>query len=329
MSRIRSSTTQQAAKSENELELWTTRGAGGDAGALAFRVDAPSQYNNIWWEISDGAIVPVTSGAAINYTPTTPGARCVLKGVPLSQITRLEADTCGLTGWIDLPGLLNRMTGLLYFNLNANSGIQADLTGAALPDTALFPGATGIGGDLGSVISNSGTPSFWNFGDGNSLWYGTLTGLPLPRDMRIFTNVNISIDIGTANHPTNQTSLRVSVCPGVSVSQIPAFGATLFIFQAHTCDFSSAEVDRVLWGLHAIRATVTNATPSANVGGTNQPPTGNVVAPPGGGASNSDWNWNGVKYEPLTGGAVIWDLAKDVNSEGFKKWAITYNGGSL
>jgi hypothetical protein len=145
--------------------------------------------------------------------------------------------------------------------------------------------------------------------------------------MRIFTNVNISIDIGTANHPTNQTSLRVSVCPGVSVSQIPAFGATLFIFQAHTCDFSSAEVDRVLWGLHAIRATVTNATPSANVGGTNQPPTGNVVAPPGGGASNSDWNWNGVKYEPLTGGAVVWDLAYDVNTEGFKKWTVTYNGG--
>ena len=259
MSRIRSSTTQQAAKSENELELWTTRGAGGDAGALAFRVDAPSQYNNIWWEISDGAIVPVTSGAAINYTPTTPGARCVLKGVPISQITRLDGFSQNMVG--DLTNFqiqtMRRMTSL---HLYANQ-FTGDLSGWSIPASMTYL----------YLYANQFTISTTFAGMGAGM-----------RDFRIQDNGMIA-----------------------------------------------AHVDNVLWSIWNARAGFTYATPTLNVGGSNQPPTGNVVAPPGGGASNSDWNWNGATYEPLTGGAVIWDLAKDVNSEGFKKWAITYNGGSL
>jgi hypothetical protein len=92
---------------------------------------------------------------------------------------------------------------------------------------------------------------------------------------------------------------------------------------------SQAAVGNVIESIWDARARFTYATPALNVGGTNAAPSGHVAAPPGGGASNSDWNWNAGtgKYEPLTAGAMIWNLAKDVNLEGFKKWTITYNGG--
>jgi len=92
---------------------------------------------------------------------------------------------------------------------------------------------------------------------------------------------------------------------------------------------SQAAVGNIVESIWNARAEFIYVTPELNVGGTNAAPAGNVAAPPGDGASNSDWYWDGAKYIPLTAGAMIWDLAKDVNSEDFNKWAITYTGGSI
>ena len=108
-------------------------------------------------------------------------------------------------------------------------------------------------------------------------------------------------------------------------------GSGMMDFQIQNCSLPVGDVDNVISSIWNARREFTWDTPALNVGGNNAAPGGNVAAPPGDGASNSDWNWNAGtgKYEPLTAGAMIWDLAKDVNSEGFKKWAITYNGGSI
>ena len=89
------------------------------------------------------------------------------------------------------------------------------------------------------------------------------------------------------------------------------------------CLMSQAAVGNIIESIWNARAGFTYATPELNVGGTNAAPAGNVTAP----IEGADWHDDGGTWIPLTAGAMIWDLAKDVNSEGFKKWIVTYNGG--
>ena len=93
--------------------------------------------------------------------------------------------------------------------------------------------------------------------------------------------------------------------------------------QVQNCLMSQAAVGNIIESIWNARAGFTYATPELNVGGTNAAPAGNVTAP----IEGADWHDDGGTWIPLTAGAMIWDLAKDVNSEGFKKWTITYNGG--
>ncbi len=55
----------------------------------------------------------------------------------------------------------------------------------------------------------------------------------------------------------------------------------------------------------------------------NASPSGMYASPPGNGVSNSDWQWDGQRYVPLTGQAMRYDLEHDVNEEGFQQW-ITF-----
>ncbi len=108
---------------------------------------------------------------------------------------------------------------------------------------------------------------------------------------------------------------------------VSCFRAWTGINQLRSYDIGidTAAVDTILADIWAGRATYTAAAPSANVGGTNAAPTGNVIAPEEG----DDWHQEGATWIPLTAGAMAYDLAKDVNGEGFKKWTITYTGGSI
>lgn len=76
----------------------------------------------------------------------------------------------------------------------------------------------------------------------------------------------------------------------------------------------------------AARANYTYATPALQIGGSNQAPTGNVTAP----IEGADWHQDGATWIPLTAGAKIYDLAKNVNSEArTAAWTMTYTGGSI
>ena len=89
----------------------------------------------------------------------------------------------------------------------------------------------------------------------------------------------------------------------------------------------TADVDTVIDSMWSARANYTYPTPSLNIGGTNQAPTGNVVAP----VEGADWHEDTPgHWVPLTVGAKIYDLAKNVNSEArTAAWTITYTGGSI
>jgi hypothetical protein len=210
--------------------------------------------------------------------------RAVLKGVPLSALTRLDANSTGLVG--DITNLRpDRFRAMRYLYLYSTS-VSGDISNlAGLSNLAyLHLRATGVSGDIASLAGLS-----------------KLVALYL--------------------YNTSATCGSTFTASWVGMRNV----------QVQNCLMSQAAVGNIVESIWNARARFTYATPNLNVGGTNAAPAGIVAAPPGDGASNSDWNWNAGtgKYEPLTAGAMIWDLAKDVNSEDFNKWAITYNGGSI
>ena len=250
----------QIHRQQNELELWTAAAAGQ---TISPRIDFPAQYaGRVYWQISDGALKPATSGAEISHTFAANGPHRVrLIGVPVAELTRIDAPSDYLTGDI----------GKIRWNLYRNL-------------VTLYLYSTSVSGDIAN-----------------------LAGLSELVDLRL--------------HSTSATCGSTFTVSWVGMRNV----------QVQNCLMSQAAVGNIIKSIWDARARFIYATPALNVGGTNAAPAGNVVAPPGGGASNSDWNWNAGtgEYEPLTAGAMIWDLAKDVNLEGFKKWAITYNGGSI
>jgi len=112
------------------------------------------------------------------------------------------------------------------------------------------------------------------------------------------------------------TSVRV-------LAPFAGVGSNMKDFQIQNCSLPVGDVDNVIYSIWNARAGFTYTTPALNVGGTNAAPAGNVTAP----IEGADWHDDNGTWIPLTAGAMIWDLAKDVNSESFKKWTITYNGG--
>lgn len=243
----------QIHRQQNELELWTTLAAGN----FAPRVDFPAGYSPYW--DFNGQIYPATSGAAISAPAVGGMQRAVLKGVPLSALTLLNANSTGLVG--DITNLRpDRFRAMQILYLYSTS-VSGDISGWVLPSTM--------------------------------------------RDLLLYS-----------------TSVTVA-------STFAGVGTGMQNFRIENCGLVQAHVGNIVESIWNARLRFTYATPALNVGGNNAAPGGNVAAPPGDGASNSDWSWDGAKYIPLTAGAMIWDLAKDVNLEGFKKWAITYTGGSI
>jgi len=231
----------------------------------------------------------------------------VLKGVPLSALTRLDANSTGLVG--DITNLRpDRFRAMQYLYLYLTS-VSGDISGWVLPSTMrnLYLASTSVSGDI--------------------------SGWVLPSTMRILYLASTSVS-GDISGWVLPSSMRILYLASTSVRVLATFagvGTGMQDFRIYSCSLPAGDVGNIITSIWNARAGFTYATPSLQIGGNNAAPGGNVVAPPGDGASDSDWYWNAGtgKYEPLTAGAMIWDLAKDVNSEDFNKWAITYTGGSI
>jgi len=292
----------QIHRQQNELELWTTLAAGN----FAPRVDFPAAYSGrVYWEFN-GILYPATSGEAISAPAVGGMQRAVLKGVPLSALTWLDANTSGLVGDITTLRLDRFRSKLAYLNL----------------------AFTDVSGDIASLAGLSGLVNLYLASTSVSGDISNLAGLSKLANMSL-ASTSVSGDISNLAGLSNLTTLRLHTTSATCGSTFTASWVGMRNFQVQNCLMSQAAVDNVIESIWDARARFIYATPALNVGGNNAAPGGNVAAPPGDGASNSDWDWDGAKYIPLTAGAMIWDLAKDVNSEDFNKWAITYTGGSI
>lgn len=85
--------------------------------------------------------------------------------------------------------------------------------------------------------------------------------------------------------------------------------------------WSTVDVNSMVDAIWASKGNFTSDTLALSIGGTNSSPTGTYGAP----SEGTDWRESPPGYwNPLTAKAKIYDLVNDVNSNGFKKWSITY-----
>jgi len=159
----------------------------------------------------------------------------------------------------------------------------------------------------------------------NARIVGTLADVPstITTYLKLISCAGISGSIADLNTPTAQIVYLYSNA-GIAAGSVSALVAIRDL-RIHSMGWLTADVDTVIDSMWAARANYTYATPSLQIGGTNDAPSGNVTAP----VEGSDWHWDGAKWIPLTAGSKIYDLAKDVNGQGFNKWTITYTGGSI
>ena len=331
-----------------KLDLWTAAAAGQ---TISPRIDFPAQYaGRVYWQISDGTVKPATSGAEISHTFAANGPHRVrLIGVPVAELTRIDTSSDYLTGdigkirWnlyrnlVDLrlhstsvSGDISNLAGLsklVYLNLST-TGVSGDISNLAGLSklVTLYLYAADVNGDIANLAGLSKLVDLHLSTTGVSGDIANLAGLSKLAYLYLYA-ADVSGDIANLAGLSKLVDLYLHTTSATCGSTFTASWVGMQNFQVQNCLMSQAAVGNIIESIWNARAGFTYSTPALNVGGTNAAPAGNVAAPPGGEASNSDWSWDGAKYIPLTAGAMIWDLAKDVNSEEFVKWTITYNGG--
>lgn len=267
----------------------------------------------------------------------------------------IDLDSNGLTGSIPTAyGSLPNLTSLSLAANNLTGGIPSELGNLTNLVTLRLQSNTGLGGsipvELGN-LSNLQTLTLQNTG---------LTGT-IPTEFSGLTSI-VSINLSTNNFsggiPTELTTLTTLEFLTISTNTtglgaIPSGFGSLpalrsFVFQnsgltgdipvdlanAFTIETLTFTTNAGLTGSNAFvtaiynnRTSYTFATPSLSMSGIGEALTGNYVAPPAVGVSDSDWSWNAttLQHDPLTGKATAYALVNDPNGEGtFNLWTIVF-----
>ena len=244
------------------------------------------------WFFDDGTTIDAASGAEISKTFASDGLhRAVYRPASggLAAITAIDGGTDAVT---KIEGVA-RLANCVLFYVQVNATLLMGLRDAPHAASLNFSGCPLVWGNTASI----GYVSQLFRADGNTIITGTLED---------FTS------------PTLQ-SLIIYGCTGITASSVAAIVAIRDL-RIYSMGWLTADVDTVINSMWAARAKYTYATPALQIGGTNQAPTGNVIAP----IEGADWRLDGATWIPLTVGAKIYDLVNNVNSESRPTWAITY-----
>ena len=190
-------------------------------------------------------------------------------------------------------------------------------------------GITVAGGHVTEINLNSNLLN----GEWTTAMLTPLTGLT---QLYAYTNVNLNCSFALSDLPAGIVYLHLGSTSSVitgALSDLPAGMMYLYLYATasvitggavamtsvgiieiavYTCAMDQPTVDSQVLRLYTDRASFTYATPSLNTGGTNAAPTGIY--------QDGD--------PPTTGLEYIYELANDPEIENFKKWTITWNGGS-
>lgn len=285
------------------VEIDTTRATNAE---FAVRVDFPAGYaGKAYWEMSDGGVVPATSAQYCSYYFTVTGTKkAVLRGVPLSTITRIYANTQNIVSDI---GAFSKCTAMSDMQMGNNFLMTGNINSIPVPKTIMILNSdTLLQGDIGELVLPTGFLNL-NLNDCTHI-VGDLSDMAIPASM---------------------TTLRLQNT-GITVSGALDFGesSALKTVNLKDCTLSVAHVGNVIDSIYTNRAIFTYTTPDLDISGSNGTPEGTSTNPtvtPGNGNTNADWEWSaGLNHHvPLTPMAKIYVLENDPFTEGFYTWAIT------
>jgi PKD repeat protein len=272
----------------------------------------------------------VTSTVELTHTYTNTGIYTVQLLMPNQEkwLTQININTDKVSKVITQIGAFSRLTlfyayvnaawsqnisgwvlpaSLVDFQFNVTS-VSGNISGWVLPAslTNFIGYATSVSGDISGWVLPSSLIAFYVSSTSVS---GNISGWVLPAPLTYFyVNVtSLSGDISGWVLPAPLTNFQINA---TSVSGTPIFtsavGLSSFLYQ--NCALLQATIDTIVQRIYNRRMSFTYATPSANVGGTN--------AAPSGAYADED--------PPVTGKGYIYELVNDPETEGFKKWTITY-----
>ena len=276
------------------------------------------------WFFDDGTTLAAASGAEISKTFAAEGLhRAVFRPASggLAAITSIVVESDLLFGDHTKSFVSCRNLASITVYTNGNMVWNLDRVAANGKITNVIAAASGCCGNLSSLSSRPITHMDLGY---NSNLIGTLADVPstITLYVKLISCVGISGSIDQLDTPTAQIVYLYSNT-GITSGSVAVLVAIRDL-RVYSMGWLTADVDTVINSMWAARANYTYATPALQIGGTNQAPSGNVVAP----IEGADWHQDGATWIPLTSGAKIWDLAKNVNSEArTAAWTITYTGG--
>jgi hypothetical protein len=142
---------------------------------------------------------------------------------------------------------------------------------------------------------------------------GALSDLPATMTTLRLYSTNSTITGALADLPAEMTTLHLHITNSTITGGASALAAVgIRDIQVQSLRLNQTTVDGILARLYADRALFTYATPSLNIGGTNDAPSGAYTD----------------EDPPTTGLGYVFELANDPENEGFNTWSITYTGGS-
>jgi hypothetical protein len=251
-----------------------------------------SKSTTIVWQTSDGQIA-TTTGTTHNfsYTPASGGPyRCTVRvagGLGLVTAIDCRSDS------IDKLNNLDRMRSCTSFVARDNTSLAVHV--ASIPRLAQEVNIAYC-----TAIS------------------GAVRDLPI-----VATGINAQVSslVGNlADTPSGSQTVYYYSCTGITPGSIAHLNAIrdIRIYSMWAAYTAADSVDIVINSMWAARAAYTYSSGlSAQLGGTNPDPTGNIVAP----VEGADWHEDTPgHWVPRTPGAKIYDLLNDVNSEGFPTW---------
>jgi len=248
-----------------------------------------SYSTTITCNYGDGSQETLT-GTTHNFSHTYAAVgphRAVFRGVPLGAITVIDFKADCVTQIKNLRRCINATIIQVYGNADLSNSLIDYCSATSdlrISDTSVFGGC--------SAFPNS------------ERIYAT--GCP-----------KITGKISEINAPSCQY-LRLNMSTNISAGSIAQFVAIREIY-IYSMGWNQASVDLVITSMWGARAAYTYNGASMQIGGTNAAPSGNFIAP----IEGADWHEDTPgHWIPLTPKAMIYDLLNDVNSEGFKKWAV-------
>ena len=281
------------------------------------------------WTFGDGTSATGTSVSKNDYADA--GPHLVTLTIPDMQVwlTGIDVNTDNISGnFLQSLVACRALTNITAYSNGAMNGAAPNI--AAWPSLATFSipstGVTGVvtawvlpaslknvniysTGVTGVVTAWVLPASLTYFSIASTGVTGVVTAWVLPASLAYFYIYSTGVTgVVTAwVLPANLENLYI-YSTGVTGAPIMTSAVALANYRQQDCALLQANVDAILAAVYARRASFTAAAPALNVGGTNQAPSG-VYAD---------------EDPPVTGKGMAFELVNDPETEGFKKWAITF-----